>query len=103
MSVSSLLQTAHKLGMAGKLTQSREAQTAITLVLGFGQTIAFASSFYLLGVLGDVIASDLALSPTFVFSLMSVALAVTPLVATRAALWIEVRGGKEVLLVSNLI
>ena len=103
MSVSSILQAAHKLGMAEKLTGPRAPQTAIMLVLGFGQTIAFASSFYLLGVLGDAIASDLALSPTFVFSLMSVALAVTPLVATRAARWIEARGGKEVLLVSNLI
>ncbi len=103
MSVSSIPQTAHKLGMAGKLTQPRAPQTAITLVLGFGQTIAFASSFYLLGVLGDAIAADLALSPTFVFSLMSVALAVTPFVATRAARWIEARGGKEVLLASNLI
>lgn len=89
--------------MSGEATHPHAPQTAITLVLGLGQTIAFASSFYLLGVLGDAIAADLALSPTLVFSLMSLALAVTPLVATRVARWIEARGGKEVLLVSNLI
>ncbi|MBR7619615.1 hypothetical protein JKL49_09470 [Phenylobacterium sp. 20VBR1] len=49
-------------------------QTVIMLALGAGQTIAFASSFYLLGVMGDDIAADLRLAPTFVFSLMSVAL-----------------------------
>ena len=56
-------------------------KAAVTLVLGLGQLVAFASSFYLLGVLGDPIAADLALPPTFVFSLMSVAMVVTPLVA----------------------
>ena len=89
--------------MSGTATHPRTSQTAITLVLGFGQTIAFASSFYLLGVLGDAIAADLRFSPTVIFSLMSVALAVTPLVATRTARWIEARGGKEVLLASNVI
>lgn len=84
--------------MSGESTHPHAAQTATTLVLGLGQTIAFASSFYLLGVLGDAIAADLALNSIFVFSLMSLALAVTPLVATRAARWIEGRGGKEELL-----
>lgn len=89
--------------MSGAATHPRTSQTAITLVLGFGQTVAFASSFYLLGVLGDAIAADLRFSPTVIFSLMSVAVAVTPLVATRTARWIEARGGKEVLLASNVI
>ncbi|CAN5902195.1 hypothetical protein BH11PSE1_BH11PSE1_18940 [soil metagenome] len=51
------------------------------LALGAGQTIAFAYSFYLLGVLGDDIAADLRLAPTFVFSLMSVALAASAVAA----------------------
>jgi hypothetical protein len=83
--------------MSGEATHPHAAETATTLVLGLGQTIAFASSSHLLGVLGDAIAAGLALSP-FVFRLMSLALAVTPLVATRAARWIEGRGGKEELL-----
>jgi len=89
--------------MSEKAPHLRAPQTAIMLVLGLGQTIAFASSFYLLGVLGDAIAADLALAPTFVFGLMSLALAVTPLVAPRAGRWIDERGGKTVLLLSNVI
>lgn len=51
-------QSAHKLGMASK---PHPPQTVIMLALGLGQTIAFASSFYLIGVLGDDIAADLRL------------------------------------------
>lgn len=78
-------------------------KAAITLVLGLGQLVAFASSFYLLGVLGDPIAADLALPPTFVFSLMSVAMVVTPLVAAPYGRWMDAHGGKGMLLLSNLI
>ena len=78
-------------------------KAAITLVLGLGQLVAFASSFYLLGVLGDPIAADLALPPTFVFSLMSVAMVVTPLVAAPYGRWMDAHGGKGLLLLSNLI
>ncbi|MCX7586150.1 MFS transporter [Phenylobacterium sp. 58.2.17] len=78
-------------------------KAAVTLVLGLGQLVAFASSFYLLGVLGDPIAADLALPPTFVFSLMSVAMVVTPLVAAPYGRWMDAHGGKGMLLLSNLV
>lgn len=78
-------------------------QTVIMLALGLGQTIAFASSFYLIGVLGDDMAADLALPPTFVFSLMSVALAASALIAPAAGRWVDTHGGKAMLLVSNLV
>ncbi|WP_421931861.1 MFS transporter [Phenylobacterium sp.] len=78
-------------------------QTVIVLALGLGQTIAFASSFYLLGVLGDDIAADLVLAPTFVFSLMSVALAASAVAAPAVGRWVDRRGGKAVLLISNLV
>jgi MFS family permease len=87
--------------MPGDVTHSRTRQASITVVLGLGQTVAFASSFYLLAVLGDAVAADLALTPTFVFSLMSVALVVTPLVAGRYGRWVDRHGGKGVLLLSN--
>lgn len=78
-------------------------QALIVAVLGFGQMAAFASSFYLLGVLGDPIAIDLELPPSLVFSLMSLALAVTffatPWAGRRTDLW----GGKRMLLASNLV
>lgn len=89
--------------MLEDVTQPAARQTAITLVLGLGQTIAFASSFYLMGVLGDPIAADLQLKPAFVLSLVSVALAMAAVVSPRAGRWIDARGGKVVLLVSNLV
>ena len=48
--------------------------TATVLALGYGQVIAFACSFYLMGVLGDAIAADLVVSTTFVFALVSLSL-----------------------------
>ena len=91
-------QSAHRLVM-----ERKPPQTVIMLALGLGQTIAFASSFYLMGVLGDDIAADLALPPTFVFSLMSVALAASALIAPAAGRWVDRHGGKGMLLVSNLV
>lgn len=85
--------------MSGEL----QSKAVVTLVLGLGQLVAFASSFYLLGVLGDPIAADLDLPPTFVFSLMSVAMVVTPLVAGRYGRWVDAHGGKGMLLLSNVI
>ncbi|CAN5665266.1 MFS transporter [soil metagenome] len=73
------------------------------LALGLGQTIAFASSFYLMGVLGDDIAADLHLAPTFVFSLMSVALAASAVAAPSVGRWVDAQGGKATLLISNLV
>jgi predicted MFS family arabinose efflux permease len=75
----------------------------LVLAMGLGQMIAFASSFYLMGVLGDAIGRDLGLPSSFVFGLVSVALAVTALIAPTVAKWIDRRGGKPVLLASHLV
>lgn len=100
MSVFVIRQSAHKLGMA---SNPHPPQTVIMLALGLGQTIAFASSFYLIGVLGDDIAAELRLAPTFVFSLMSVALAASAVAAPSAGRWVDRHGGKAPLLISNLV
>ncbi|MES2724394.1 MAG: MFS transporter [Pseudomonadota bacterium] len=84
-------------------SNTHPSQTVIMLALGLGQTIAFASSFYLIGVLGDAIAADLRIAPTFVFSLMSVALAASAAAAPSAGRWIDRHGGKAPLLISNLV
>jgi predicted MFS family arabinose efflux permease len=89
--------------MSGDSVKSARPSPRITVALGLGQTLAFASSFYLLGVIGDAIAADLSMGPTFVVGLMSLALAVSPLVTTRVGRWIDARGGREVLLTSNLV
>ncbi|WP_068879017.1 MFS transporter [Phenylobacterium sp. CCH12-B4] len=70
---------------------------------GLGQIAAFASSFYLMGVLGDAVGRDLGLSPTFVFSMVSLSLAVPAFIAPRVARRIDERGGKQVLLASHVV
>ncbi len=70
---------------------------------GLGQIAGFASSFYLMGVLGDAVGRDLGLSPTFVFSMVSLSLAVPAFIAPRVARRIDERGGKQVLLASHVV
>jgi predicted MFS family arabinose efflux permease len=71
--------------------------------LGFGQIVAFACSFYLMGVLGDAIGRDLAVSSTFVFATVSLSLAVPALVAPRVARRMDEKGGKPILLASHVV
>ena len=85
------------------MSDAPKPQLLITLVLGLGQTVAFASSYYLMGVLADPIAASLRLSPSIIFILMSGALAVSPLLSPATGRWIDARGGKSVLLASSLI
>lgn len=79
-------------------TSAERPQLAIVAALGFGQMLSFASSFYLLGVLGDGVAHDLAARPALVSSLLSVALLASALSAPAIGRWIDARGGKVVLL-----
>ena len=103
ISISSTLQPAHKLAMSGEATHTHGRQAAITLVLGLGQVVAFASSYYLMGVLADPLAGELGFSPAVLFGLMSLALAVSPVLSPQVGRWIDARGGKPVLLVSSLV
>jgi predicted MFS family arabinose efflux permease len=75
----------------------------LVMAMGFGQMIAFASSFYLMGVLGDAIGRDLGLSSGFVFAMVSASLAVTAFTAPAVARRIDLRGGKPVLLASSVV
>jgi len=87
--------------IAASLKQPR--QSVLVLAMGFGQMIAFASSFYLMGVLGDAIGRDLGLSSAFVFGMVSMSLAVTAFVAPAVARRLDLRGGKPVLLASSIV
>jgi len=73
----------------------------LVLVLGLGQMIAFASSFYLLGVLGDPIGRELGLSSGFVFGLLSMAFLISALAGPSVGRWLDATGGRVVLLVSS--
>ena len=73
------------------------------LVLGVGQVVAFGSSFYLMGVLGDPIARDLHLSPNVLFSLMSLSLLVSAVTGPRVGRFIDALGGRRMLMISSLV
>lgn len=75
----------------------------MVLVLGFGQIVAFGSSFYLMGVLADPIARDLGLPATALFSLMSLALLVSAVTGPRIGRWVDVAGGRKVLMTSSSV
>jgi MFS family permease len=65
-------------------------------VLGLGQIIAFASSYYLLGVLADPMARAFDLPPTRVFAALSVAFLISAVLTPAAGRWIERSGGRRV-------
>ncbi|MEW5685053.1 MAG: MFS transporter [Pseudomonadota bacterium] len=84
-------------------TSQTRPQALVVTGFGLGQIVAFASSFYLMGVLGDAIARDLAASPTFVFATVSLSLVVPAIVGPAVARRIDQRGGKLVLLSSSVV
>jgi len=76
---------------------------AVILLLGITQTLGWASSFYLPAILGDRIANDLEMSSTWFFAAFSGALVVSAVVGPRAGRTVDAVGGREVLVVSNVI
>lgn len=83
-------------------TSPKRPQALVVGGFGLGQIVAFASSFYLMGVLGDAIGRDLHLSSTFVFGMVSLSLAVPALIAPSVAKRIDAKGGKQVLVASHV-
>ncbi|MDP3370283.1 MAG: MFS transporter [Brevundimonas sp.] len=75
----------------------------IVPVLGLGQVVAFASSYYLLGVLADPIAADLGLDPAAPFAALSVAFLLSAVLTPWAGRLIERRGGRAVLAASHVL
>lgn len=71
-------------------------------VLGLGQVIAFASSYYLLGVLADPMAASMAINPASIFMSLSVAFLISAILTPLAGRWTEHHGGRLVLAGSNL-
>ncbi len=65
-------------------------------VLGLGQIVAFASSYYLLGILADPMAADLRTQPATMFSALSIAFLLSALITPTAGRAIERFGGRRV-------
>jgi predicted MFS family arabinose efflux permease len=82
---------------------SHRPQSLVVIGFGLGQIAAFACSFYLMGVLADPIARELALSPAFVFATVSLSLLVPAFVSPGVARRIDTRGGKPVLIASHVV
>ena len=74
-----------------------------TVRLGVTQTLAWASSYYLLAVLAGAVGRDVGISTSMVFGAFSVALLVAAGVGPYAGRIIDRFGGRPVLIASNLI
>lgn len=76
-------------------------KTVITL--GFTQTLAWASSFYLPAIIADPLASELGVRSTQIFLAFSFALLISALLGPRVGRTIDAVGGRGTLVVSNLV
>ncbi len=84
--------------MANFRTDSR----FVAILLGIGQTLAWATSYYLPALLAPVVVADLQADPVLVYGAFSLALLISGFVAPRVGRTIERLGGRPVLLASSL-
>jgi MFS family permease len=84
------------------MTQLRPA-TVQVLVLGLTQTIAWASSVYLVAILALPIGRDLGVPDTTVYGAFSLALAISALLGPAIGRAIDRNGGRAILASSNVV
>lgn len=82
-------------------SDARDRRLVVT-ALGTSTTLAWASSYYLPGVLAEPIASGTGVSVTWVFAAFSASLLVAALVGPFVGRAIDWRGGRDVLPLSNV-
>jgi len=78
-----------------------KSQIAIVVTLGSTQTLAWASSYYLPGVLAAPIAKDIGLSTPWIYAALSLGLGVSAVLGPTLGRMIDDRGGRPVLCGSN--
>ena len=71
--------------------------------LGISQTLAWASSYYLPAILADPIGADIDVPPSWVFAAFSAALLIAAFAGPAVGRFIDRRGGRGVLALSNII
>jgi predicted MFS family arabinose efflux permease len=76
---------------------------ATVVVLGTTQTLAWASSYYLVAILADPMARDLGTSSTMVFAAFSASLLIAAVLGPRIGRTIDLIGGRGVLGASSLV
>lgn len=82
---------------------SIEPSSRLTLSLGVTQTIAWASSYYLIAILATPMSMALGVTPVNIYAAFSTALILSAIVGPAAGRLIDRFGGKPVLLLTNLI
>src|SRR3981081_4792660 len=79
-----------------------QRQLPIILALGTTQTLAWASSYSLPGLLADPSARALGVSSNWIFAAFSASLVISALLGPRVGRQIDLVGGRQVLSISNL-
>lgn len=79
------------------------SQSVLVISLGITQTLAWASSYYLVAILGGAMAADAGTSPTLVMSAVSAALLVSAALGPAVGRTIDRLGARSVLVGSNLV
>src|SRR4051812_48408856 len=79
------------------------SRTVTVAALGTAQTLAWASSYYIPAILAVPMARDLGLPTAWVFGSFSAALLLTAVLGPAVGRVIDVRGGRDVLVVSKLV
>lgn len=72
-----------------------------TAALGGSQLLAWASSYYLLAILATPMAAQFALAKVMVYAMFSGALVVAAVMGPVVGRWVDQRGGRRVLMLSN--
>jgi MFS family permease len=81
----------------------RSERVTVVAALGSTQTLAWASSYYLPAILGAPIATGLGLAPSVFFGTFSIALLLSAARGPAVGRFIDLRGGRGVMTVSNLV
>ena len=75
----------------------------VVVALGIGQTLGYASSFYLPAILAVPMARDLALPSWAIFAGLSAALLIAGALAPMAGRLVDTHGGRPLLLTSSVL
>lgn len=81
----------------------QQPRWVIVTALGTAQTLAWASSYYLVAIVADPMARELGIGTTPIFAAFSVALLLSGLVGPAVGRTIDTIGGREVLSGSSLL
>lgn len=90
-------------GTRPRLRLLRVSQSVVVLALGTTQTLAWASSYYLVAIVADPVSRELGISATAVFAAFSAALLLSAALGPAVGRAIDRRGGRGVLCLSNLV